>query len=99
MIKTSYIFLSIFLFTCSLLAGELFYMYSLENNKKIKEDFVHLSGLPDLAVSNEAHFIRHRSYADTFSLFANSPELLEYFPSTFVYNHPNTNNPSKITHE
>jgi hypothetical protein len=99
MIKTSYIFLGIFLFTCSLFFGELFYMYSLDNNKQIKKDFVSLSGLPDLAVSNEAHFIRHRSYADTFSLFANSPELLEYFPSTFVYNHPNTNNPSKITHE
>ncbi len=52
-----------------------------------KSAFVELVGLPDLSISNEANFVRHRSYSDTFSLFSNSPELLEYFPSTFTYNY------------
>ena len=57
--------------------------------------------LPDLSISTEAMYIRHRSLADIFSYFKESPSLLEYFPSTFVYHYPkNINNyPSKILHE
>lgn len=50
-----------------------------------KKAFVSLVGLPDLALVTEAHYVRHRSLSDTFAFFADSPELLEYFPSTFVY--------------
>lgn len=98
--KQSYYFLSILFFLCSVLIVEIVYMYSVKvQNQEIKKSFVALSGLPDLAIANEAHFIRHRSYADTFSIFANSPELLEYFPSTFVYSHSQLSNPSRIEHE
>lgn len=75
------------------------YMYTTtKHNILVKNDFVKLIGLPDLAISNEAHFIRHRSLSDTFSLFSNGPELLEYFPSTFTYNCSENykNNPSRI---
>jgi len=65
---------------------------------KTKNEFVSLVGLPDLALSNSANFIRHRSYSDTFALFSNGPELLEYFPSTFTYNYY-TKNPARITIE
>lgn len=79
---------------------EVGFLYATQDNfLHVKQNFVKLSQMPDLSLSNEAHFIRHRSYSDTFSIFANSPELLEYFPSSFVYHHPTLNNPSKISHE
>ena len=75
---------------------------TLNKNEIIDKNILvtHVS-LPDLAISTEAMYIRHRSLADIFSYFKESPSLLEYFPSTFVYNYPkNINNyPSKILHE
>lgn len=47
--------------------------------------FNRVVGLPDLALVSEAHYVRHRSLASPFALFSESPSLLEYFPSTFVY--------------
>ena len=61
-----------------------------------KESFTSLVGLPDLALVSEAHFIRHRSLSDVFSAFADAPELLEYFPSTFVYHAASLPIPSRI---
>ncbi len=46
---------------------------------------VRLISLPDLAVSTEAHFIRHRSVSDLADIFGLGPALLPYFPSDFVY--------------
>lgn len=86
--KSSKYFLVTILFLTATLSLQTLYMYS--NSKlhvKSKNEFVKAVGLPDLALSNGANFIRHRSLADTFSLFSNGAELLEYFPSTFVYNH------------
>ncbi|MDD3462597.1 MAG: hypothetical protein PHW07_03020 [Sulfurospirillaceae bacterium] len=63
-----------------------------------KERFIGVVGLPDMAIVSEAHYVRHRSLSDTFSFFADAPSLLEYFPSTFVYNYSNIakKNPSRI---
>jgi len=92
----SHYFLSSLIILSSILAIELVYMYSNSSlHVKSKNSFVYLTGLPDLALSNSANFVRHRSYSDTFSLFSNGPELLEYFPSTFTYNFF-TKNPSRI---
>ncbi len=84
---------------CVILSIECLYMYKQNDKEEFKKAFVKLSTLPDLALSNEAHFIRHRSYADTFSVFANSPELLEYFPSTFVYAPSSLKNSSRFQSE
>jgi len=65
-------------------------------HQPIKQAFVSFSGLPDLAIANEALFVRFRSYADTFSLFSNGPELLEYAPSTFTYAPTYTSHPARI---
>jgi hypothetical protein len=97
--KLSIYFLSLFFILVSILSIELVYMYNTSAlHVKEKNNFVSLIGLPDLSISNGANFIRHRSYSDTFSLFSNGPELLEYFPSTFTYNysHNYKNNPSRI---
>ena len=61
-----------------------------------KEEFIALVGLPDLALVSEAHYVRHRSLSDVFSYFNESPELLEYFPSTFVYHYAPNAHPSRI---
>jgi len=65
-------------------------------HQPIKQAFVYFSGLPGLAIANEALFVRFRSYADTFSPFSNGPELLEYAPSTFTYSPQYTPHPARI---
>lgn len=66
-----------------------------------KNAFISLVGLPDLALVTEAHYVRHRSLSDVFSFFADSPELLEYFPSTFVYTYTPSivKTPSEVLYE
>ena len=74
-----------------LLVGEyLFYnhFYSMSDSEKAqKKHFSALVGLPDSALVSEAHYVRHRSLSTPFAFFNESPSLLEYFPSTFVYHH------------
>jgi len=97
--KLSHYFLSLLFILSFTLAIEFLYMYNTSTlHVKEKNNFVSLIGLPDLSISNGANFIRHRSYSDTFALFSNGPELLEYFPSTFTYNYsPSYKNiPSRI---
>lgn len=71
--------------------------------KQIEEKRVLVSviGLPDLAISTEAMYNRHRTLSDTFSIFKESPELREYFPTTFTYSHSHIlhNIPSKVLNE
>ncbi|MDY0117436.1 MAG: hypothetical protein RBR59_07670 [Sulfurimonadaceae bacterium] len=77
---------------------ELFYVSFAKSTtkeaKSKKELFVSLTTLPDLALSNEATFIRHRSVSDFFSLFKDDPTLREYFPSSFAITHAINQNKS-----
>jgi hypothetical protein len=52
-----------------------------------RTNFVFLSGLPDLAISTEATYVRHRSMSDVFAIYKDDGSLREYFPSTYVYSH------------
>lgn len=52
-----------------------------------KKEFVKLVRLPDLAISTEASFIRHRTVSDLFSIYKDDPSLREYFPSAYIYTH------------
>ncbi len=63
-----------------------------------KNIFVKTIGLPDLAISTEATYIRHRSLSDLFAIYKDDGDLREYFPSSFVYNHSTilNNTPSRI---
>jgi hypothetical protein len=97
--KLSHYFLSILLLLLGILGVQMLYMYNFSSlHVEEKNIFVKVVGLPDLSISNSANFIRHRSLSDTFSLFSNGPELLEYFPSTFTYNYSSNqkNSPSRI---
>jgi len=88
--KTTYLFYTIIsLFTLFFI--QIIYLYSTKAiTKEIKEakvEFVQLVQLPDLAISTEATYIRHRSLADIFSIYKDDGSLREYFPSTFTYSH------------
>ena len=51
-------------------------------NKKI--DFVRVTGLPDLALSTESPYIRHRSLTNVFSIYSEDACLREYSLSSFT---------------
>ncbi|MDX1808787.1 MAG: hypothetical protein R3331_04565 [Sulfurospirillaceae bacterium] len=92
---------SILIFTISIIALTLVQITYLEtrvDHSDIKRLFVEKTGMSDLSLSTEAHFVRHRSLSDLFSIFSNAPTLSEYFPSTFVYNYSQIQkkNPSRI---
>jgi hypothetical protein len=86
MSRKFFIFIS---FLCLLLGAEIVYLSSKRSltPKKIelKKYLVSSSHITDLAVSNETRSVRQRSTVEVFSVFSESPELLEYFPTTFVY--------------
>ncbi len=84
--KTFYIFVSVS-FVTLFLVSQVVYLELKSDAKDKKALFVKIVSLPDLAISSETHFVRHRSLSDLFSIFSNSPTLSEYFPSTFVYNY------------
>ena len=91
--KSLYLFI-IFSFFTLLLVGEIWYLQNFKtpSQKEIRDKNIYMKivALPDLAISNEAMFVRHRSLSDIFSLFPDSPSLSEYFPSTFTYKYSNT---------
>jgi hypothetical protein len=89
--KKKNIILSLFIFSFLLLAGQMIYLNSLDDPtvEKKRIEFVSIIGLPDLAISTEASFTRHRTLADTYNLFSDGPEHLEYFPSTFAISYSN----------
>lgn len=100
--KTYLIFL---LTTFTLVTILLTFLFSFKtlNKEQIRDKNILVSSvmLPDLAISTEAMYVRHRSLSEIFSLFKESPSLIEYFPTTFVYNYSSSinNNPSKILNE
>ncbi len=84
-LKYLYIFLAILLFVG---AWEIFYLKNLKIDLAQKRDVVKALTMPDLSISTEAHFIRHRSITDLCEVFGLGPSLLPYFPSDFVYAPP-----------
>jgi len=61
-----------------------------------KVAFVNLTGLPDLAISTEATYVRHRSVSDLFSIYKDDGTLREYFPSTYVYTYSHLMNKKSL---
>jgi len=51
-----------------------------------KKKAVSLTQLPDLAFVTETVWLRHRSITSLFSVFPEDGNLLDYYPSSFVYN-------------
>jgi len=56
-----------------------------EEALRSKREFVKTVQLPDLSISTEASYIRHRSLSDFFSIYRDDGALREYFASTYTY--------------
>ncbi len=84
--KQLFIFLGIFTF---LFAVQILYLFNTQTNNKneiqLKNNFVKTTTLPDLAISSETTYVRHRSLATHFDIYRDDTALLEYYPSTFTY--------------
>lgn len=91
-----YIFCGLFF----LIVAELTYINARESlhedtlEKKLA--FVQISGLPDLAISTEASYIRHRSLSTVFSIYKDDGSLREYFPSTYTISHSHILNQNAV---
>jgi hypothetical protein len=85
-----YVFCTLFV----LIAAQLGFIYFKQaHHEQVLEKklaFVELCGLPDLAISTEASYVRHRSLSTVFSIYKDDGDLLEYFPSTFAISHSHT---------
>ncbi len=71
------------------IAEVLFYNFKSENMTEVilqKKKAVALTQLPDLAFVTETVWLRHRSITSLFSVFPEDGTLLDYYPSSFVYN-------------
>jgi hypothetical protein len=84
-LKYLYIFLAVLLFAG---VGEIFYLKNLKIDPAQKREVVKVLTMPDLSISTEAHFTRHRSITDLYEVFGLGPSLFPYFPSDFVYAPP-----------
>ena len=89
-LKSKYLFF-IFIAILILLGSELFY---LQYTKTLTQDtlekkklFVSICGLPDLAISTEATYIRHRTLTNVFAIYKDDASLREYMFSTFTLSH------------
>ena len=91
---------SLFFAMFALIAAQCFYFSKnsvfMPKERAMKEDLVALVGLPDISFSTETHYARHRSLSDLFSYFGDSPELLDYFPSSFIYKNAPYSHPSRL---
>jgi hypothetical protein len=97
--KTYYLFY----FISTLIFCLVFIVVYLQNTKSTtkqsldkKLTFLKHSTLPDLAISTEASYVRHRSLSNVFSVYKDDGNLREYFPSTFTYSHSKIMNTKKV---
>ena len=67
------------------MGGETLYLKNRQKNEAYKRFFVSKVALPDLAISTEAKYVRHRSLSDIFSIFNENPVAISYFVTTFAY--------------
>ncbi len=89
--KKSFFLFSFFSTLLVLLAIEIIYLQvakSMSDEKAEKRvSFVKLSGLPDLALYSENHYVRHRSLSDMFSIYKDDGSLREYSTATYAISH------------
>ena len=56
-----------------------------KDTQKVKKEFMQIVQLPDLSISTEATYVRHRSLSDFFAIYKDDATLREYFASTYVF--------------
>ena len=96
--KTNFLFIfTTLLLVVLLVVVSVLNIFNTTSKKTIddKNLFVKVIGLPDLAISTEARYIRHRSLSDINSIFSDGPEHIEFAPSTFITYVGKINNDNK----
>ncbi|MEA3353952.1 MAG: hypothetical protein U9Q33_09075 [Campylobacterota bacterium] len=86
--KSKYLFILILslLIICEVTISSLFeHKSSTKKDIENKELFASVVSLPDISISTEASYIRHRSLTNLSGIFADGPEHMEYFPTSFVF--------------
>jgi hypothetical protein len=78
MLLFTILFLSLFI--------TILYLKNRDNHFEKKYQLVKVVKLPDLAISTEANFIRHRSLATFFDIYKDDADIRVYFPSSFSIN-------------
>lgn len=85
--KKSRVLLGVFAFLTLALGVEVTYLslYKSMSDEALskKRIFVLKTGLPDLALSSETPYIRHRSVSDVFSVYGDDATLREYSRASF----------------
>jgi len=81
-VKYLFITFSLLIVLIALLYGYL--SNPISYDKKLQ--LVKTVGLPDLAISTEANFIRNRSLATMMDIYKDDPDIRVYFPSSFAIN-------------
>ena len=86
--KKSRILLSVFALLILTLGVEISYLtlYKSMSDEALskKIEFVAKTGLPDLALSSETPYIRHRTLSNVFSIYKDDATLREYSYSSFA---------------
>ena len=86
--KKSKIVLFIFSGLLSLGMLEIFYLSEVKSMSsevlELKKQFVRATGLPDLALSTEAQYIRHRTLSNVFAIYSEDGTLREYAKTSFA---------------
>lgn len=101
MYTKSFYLLNILCFMLVLFFGLIIFLHVFYTPSKesiiTKNIFTQISTLPDLALSSESSYIRHRSLTDVFSIYPNDGTLREYDTTSFTYkNRVFTSIPSKV---
>ncbi len=68
-----------------------------EQQLKLRCQFQRAVGLPNLAITNAARYLRHYSIADLTTPFQDYPASLDHFPAGFAFEPPDYSNmPSPV---
>jgi len=86
--KSKFVFYT-FVLLGTILIFQISYLYNTKtitlSELKLKNSFTKLVGLPDLAISTEASYVRHRSLSNMGDIFKDDGSLREYFVSTYAF--------------
>ena len=97
--QKTYMLFYMFLIIFSFLFIQLLY-FSVEKSMsgealENKLNFVSVVGLPDLSLSSEHYYIRHRTLSNAFSIYPDDGTLRETSNSSFVLSHSHIINKNK----
>jgi len=88
---------TIFMIGFSLLGGLQYYYYhrrqlEAEQQLQLRSQFQKAVGLPNLAITSAARYLRHYSITDLATPFQDYPASMDHFPAGFAFTPPDYSN-------